>query len=239
MKNRRSTQTVVIAACTLFVLAAYAGPKDFWETKPYTEWTIKEVEKILLKNSPWTHVLLPPSSSSSVSIGGTSGGGGRGGSEGAPPIYINWYARPIREAIVRQAMLMAPNTSKADLDAVLAFTSQYYELIVTGYAPGGGSRGSRGGREGAGNSNSDMDKFKQETCLLKRNGEKIPLINLVAPPPRSRNAPYHLQFAKEIDGKPTLTLEDKEVTLVIRINDSLYRYKFKFADMMIKDKLEL
>src|SRR5688572_8145095 len=35
-----------------FVLAR-AGGKDFWETKPYPEWTDKEVDR-LLKNSPWS-----------------------------------------------------------------------------------------------------------------------------------------------------------------------------------------
>ena len=235
MNTRRLAHAAVMAACLLCIVVANAGPKDFWVTKPYTEWTAKEVEKLLLKDSPWTHVLLLNAPSSSVSIGGTGGGKG-GGSEGPPPIYINWYARPIREAIVRQMMLLAPNTTKEQLDAILNFKSEFHDLIVTGFAPGSAARGSRGG---AANAENAMAKFKQETYLQKKNGQKIPLANLVPPPPKSRNAAYHLQFAKEIDGKPTLTPEDKEVTLSIRINDSPYKFKFKFADMMINDKLEL
>jgi hypothetical protein len=106
--------------------------------------------------------------------------------------------------------------------------------------PGGGGRGGRGGRDSRGSTESDesaLVKFKEETYLLKKNNVKIPLANLVMP--RSRNAALRLQFAKEIDGKPTLTLEDKEVTLVIRINEQSYRFKFMFAKMMIGDKLEL
>jgi hypothetical protein len=238
MRNLRFGHAAILVACSLFILVAYAGPKDFWVTKPYTEWTEKEVEKILLKDSPWTHVLLLNAPTSSVSIGSTSSGGSKGGgSEGPPAIYINWYARPIREAVARNMMLMAPNTTKEQIDGILNHKSQLYEFMLTNHIPGGGS--GRGGRGGSGAADEAMTKFKEDTYLLKKNNLKIPLANIVNPPPRSRNAAYFLQFAKEIDGQPTLTPEDKEVTLVIRINDNVYKYKFKFADMMINDKLEL
>jgi len=58
-------------------------------------------------------------------------------------------------------------------------------------------------------------------------------------PPRGRGAPLILRFAKEIDGVPTLTLESREVTLVTRVGDGSLRIKFKFKDMLIKEKLEL
>ncbi len=252
MKSRQFEYAVVLlVACSLFILTVYAGPKDFWVTKPYTDWSAKEVEKLLLKDSPWTRVLLlnaPPSMSGGGGGGGSKGGGGgggggggmggdSGGSSGPPPIYLNWYARPIREAVVRQMTLNMPNPSKEQLDAILAHKSEFYEVMVTGFAPGGGGRGSRGGRGTSPDAEAAMAKFKEDTCLQKKDGSKIPLANLIVP--RTRNASYFLQFAKEIDGKPALTPEDKEVTLVLRVNDNVYRYKFKFADMMIGDKLEL
>jgi len=252
MRNLRFGHAVILVACSFFILVAYAGPKDFWVTKPYTEWTAKEVDKILLKNSPWTYVLLlnAPTSGGAISStnsgggaskggGGSEGGGskGGGGSEGPPPIYMNWYARPIREAVARNMMLMAPTTTKEQLDGILNRKSQLYEVMLRGYPLGGG--GGRGSGGGSGTADAALTKFKEDTYLLKKNNEKIPLANIVNPPPRSKDPAYFLQFAREIDGKPTLTLEDKEVTLVIRINDNVYKYKFKFADMMINDKLEL
>jgi hypothetical protein len=48
-----------------------------------------------------------------------------------------------------------------------------------------------------------------------------------------------LRFAREADGKPVLTLADQEVTLVIRVGEDTYRIKFKLAEMLIQDKLEL
>ena len=103
MRPYRFMIALAAVACLLCVLFAYAGPKDFWEAKPYTEWSAKEVEKILLKNSPWTHTYLPNIPSTSASVGSTNSGGGSrgGGSQGGSQVIINWYSRPIREAVVR------------------------------------------------------------------------------------------------------------------------------------------
>ncbi len=242
MSSRHFGRAAVLVACSLFILMAYAGPKDFWVTKPYTEWTAKEVERILLKDSPWTRVLLlnAPSSGGAITStgggGGSRGGGGGGGgtTEGPPPIYMNWYARPIREAVARQMMLNAPNTAKEQLDGILNHKSEFYEIMLSGHVPGGGGRGSRGA---AGGASEALTKFKEDTCLQQKGGTKIPLANLVMP--RARNAAAFLQFPKEVNGNPTVKPEEKEITLVIRINEGVYKYKFKFADMMIGDKPEL
>ena len=58
MKHRQMECVAVAAVCLFAVCLAYAGPKDFWETKPYTEWTLKEVEKLLHNESPWTQTHL-------------------------------------------------------------------------------------------------------------------------------------------------------------------------------------
>ncbi len=234
MVYRRLKCAMILILFAMAVVLAYAGPKDFWVTKPYTEWNAKEVEKLLLKDSPWTRVLLLNAPGQVSSIGSTSkgggGGGGGGGSSGAlpPPIYVNWNARPIREAAVRQMTLQKPDTAKAQLDAVLNRQSQFIEFWVTGISAGGG----RGGGE------FDLEKFKAATCLQKKDQTKIPLAQVVMP--RGRNQPMILQFPKEIDGKPAVTLEDKEIVLSIRVGEQTYKLdKFKLADMVIGDKLEI
>ena len=73
--------------------------------------------------------------------------------------------------------------------------------------------------------------------LLKKNKEKILLADAVFP--QKREDPLYLRFAREADGKPVLTPADQEVTLVIRVGEDTYRIKFKLADMLIHDKLEL
>jgi hypothetical protein len=57
----------------VFAISLWAA--DFWQSKPYTEWSDKEVQKIL-SNSPWSKEVV-------VSLGGGSGGGsGKGSRKG-------------------------------------------------------------------------------------------------------------------------------------------------------------
>jgi hypothetical protein len=64
---------MALAAAALFA----AEP---WKAKKYTEWTVKEVERIL-KDSPWAKAVSvsPPDV---APAGGGRGGGGRGGGGG-------------------------------------------------------------------------------------------------------------------------------------------------------------
>ena len=228
MKRHPFKHALIPVACLLLVLFVYAGPKDFWEAKPYTDWTAKEVETLLEKKSPWTQTTL-------LILGGGGGGGGRGGrggGGGANPsalptkVVINWYARPIREALVRRSMLAGFNAPKEEVDQFLNQESGFLELMVTGISLG---RGRQGG--------ADLEKFKEQTFLQKKNKDKIPLVDMIMP--QERDAATVLRFAREIDGQPTVTAEDQEVTLNVRINNQTYKYKFKLADMMVKGKLEI
>ena len=75
--------SVLLLLCALCMWAA-----DFWTTKPFTEWSEKEVAKIL-SNSPWAEKVTisrrrrrgadPESPSGGRGGGGGGGGGGRGG----------------------------------------------------------------------------------------------------------------------------------------------------------------
>jgi hypothetical protein len=60
---------LAICACAISLFAA-----DFWQSKPYTEWSDKEVQK-LLSNSPWSKEVV-------VSMGGAGGGSGKGSRKG-------------------------------------------------------------------------------------------------------------------------------------------------------------
>jgi hypothetical protein len=91
----------IIAA--FFVFAFCLAAADFWQSKPASEWSEKELQKVL-NNSPWAHQIsvsingpTPPSvgrggpsvsddagAPPPISAGGGGGRGGRGGG-GAPP----------------------------------------------------------------------------------------------------------------------------------------------------------
>src|SRR5262245_39910174 len=61
--HRRAILVVVLMSSVL----VWAADKDFWDTKPYSEWNDKEVEK-LLKISPWCRTV-------SLSVGMMGAGG--------------------------------------------------------------------------------------------------------------------------------------------------------------------
>jgi len=220
MKKHRAICLAI--ACLLFVVFAYAGPKDFWVIKPYTDWTAAEVVKILQKNCPWTHVLLLIPSE----------GGGRGSTRSpnpsySLPVYITWNSRVAREAIVRKTMLEVPDTPKEQIDQVLSYSPKHIEIFVNGQEMGGGRGAS---------STEAMAEFKERTFLQKKNKEKLPLLDIVV---QGRGGSLTLLFAREVDGKPTIVPEDKEVTLMIRIGESNYKFNFKLQDMMVNGKLEI
>jgi hypothetical protein len=236
MKYRHSECVAIATVCLFTVLFAYAGPKGFWETKPYTEWTLKEVEKILQNKSPWTQTHLLDTVPTSVQIGSTSTGGGKGG-DVTTKVIINWFARPIRQATARLVMLQNPKFTQAQLDGILNRNPKFIELMVTDLPLGRGGRGARGGSGGASGAEEELAKFKEDTFLQTKAGQKIPIANMVMP--RGRGEALTLQFAREVDGKPTMTAEDQEITLSIRIGEKVYKFKFKLADMMVGGKLEI
>jgi hypothetical protein len=219
---KRFVVCAAVAGACLWAAIGYAGPKDFWSVKPYTEWTAAEVEKILQKNSPWTHVLLI------LPAEGGSGRSSKGGPEPAysTPIYITWNSRIVREAIVRKTMLEAPGTPKEQTDQVLNYTPRHLEIFVNGPVLG---RGRGAGREEA------VAAFKAKAFLQKKNKERVPLADVVMP----RNGSLTLLFPREVDGKPWVTIEDKEITLGIRIGENDYKFVFRLANMVVNGKLEI
>jgi hypothetical protein len=181
------------------------------------------VEKILKKNSPWTHVLLllPPS--------GESGGRGSKASPNpsySTPVYVTWNSRIVREAVVRKAMLEAPDTPKEQIDKALNYRPQFLEIFVNGPVLGRG--------RGAG-SGEAVAAFKEKAFLQKKNKQKVALADFVM----AGNNSLTLLFPLEVDGKAWITPDDKEITLGIRIGEGDYKFVFKLANMVVNGNLEI
>src|SRR6476660_6656966 len=80
--------TFLVFAIVLLVSAAYAD--DVWKNKPYQQWELKDVQKILA-DSPWAHVVhvtaswrKPGDSTLPIEPGG-SAPGNYGTQSGSPP----------------------------------------------------------------------------------------------------------------------------------------------------------
>ena len=255
MKSARMSIALILMAGSVVAVNG-----QFWSNKAYTEWSEKDVDK-LLKNSPWAKTVILNTGLGMRNRGGPGGelegsfprtgvegggsenpaiegpggrsGGGRAGGLGdfgdgpAPSIVITWYSRPVREAMARRIQLRNPETTSEQLEKILNHDSSTFDLLVLGWS-------ARASREGA---DIALQKMKEETFLVKKNKEKIALANLI--PPSGANQPLVFRFPRETEGKPALTLEDKEVELVTKFGGSTIRTRFKLADMVIGGKLEL
>ncbi len=236
-----------VVGCAVLVsclVLAGADEKDFWCAKPFTEWSVKEVEK-LLRNSPWSKPItintgmmgwggggsgggrgMPRGGAVAIEDGEVGGGtGGRSGGEGGSgarsiDVVATWYSKPVRQAMARSLTLRHPEAPKEQLDKLLNYPdTPYFDVLVIGWT------GSRGDQE------TEIRKLREETCLEKKNKEKIGVADMILP--QGRGQPLVLLFPKQIDGRPTVTLEDKEVTLRTRVGQNAIRARFRLADMVV------
>ncbi len=169
-----------MAIAGAMAVALYAAP--FWTSKPYTQWTQKEVEKVL-GDSPWmrnAEVSFDPSAMQGRGgmggpgggmggpgggMGGPGGGmGGPGGGMSRPEIYVMWQsATPVRQAMARAAALK-DSPSAADMEKQISAPSEHHVLAVMGMPGGpGGMRMGRGpGGQGGGERREPSPAQQQE-----------------------------------------------------------------------------
>jgi uncharacterized membrane protein YgcG len=231
----------------LWVLACAALPAaDFW-TKPFTEWSDKEAER-MVTDSPWAAgvtVPLPQTITEPVGVGtGVGGGQGFGPEPARPLVTISWRsALPVRQAVLRTQLGKGVAPSPEQL-AALAQPEPFYVVGISGLPPQ--YLKASGGRFEA---------------FLKRKG-KADIPAQQAAMPTGRGAPgggatsggpggfggggfgaggggfggglVLVRFPRE-----EITVEDREVEFSARVGPLEFGRKFKLADMRIGGKLEL
>ena len=222
----------------VFMLSIVAGAAlaaaEFWESKPFLQWSDKEVEKVLT-DSPWTALVAIPlpnrgpvpsgdAGGGGGRGGGGEGGGGRGGGDFGPAaqrvrLTISWRsALPLREALVRQQAGKS-GTLAPDVQAKLEKGDDLYWVAIQGLPP-------QYTRPGPNNS---LDGF------LRRHGK--PAIGAA-----QAGAQMMRGGALLLVGFPRtdpITLEDDEVEFDVKLGPLEIKKKFKLKDMLFEGKLSL
>ena len=217
---------------SILCLVAGSAPiaADFWETKPFRDWSDKEARKVL-ENSPWAALIAVPLPNRGPvptpdSAGGGRGGGGRGtGAEGFGPapvrvrLTISWRsALPLKQAIAREQAGDA-GAIPPDTEAALAREDELYVVAIQGLPPQYTQSGPA----------STIDAF------LHRDGKPdIPAARGASQPARG-GAILFVGFPRT----DPITLADGDVEFEVKIGALGVKKKFKLKDMVFHGRLEL
>jgi hypothetical protein len=207
---------------------------EFWQ-KPYTEWSDKDVVK-MMNDSPWAKsasvsMSFPGGAGGAPPGGGFGGGaprGPQGGAENGPQapsfeIVARWQsALPIRQALVRLKFGAEADKSPEAAKA-LEQQERPYEIILSG--PMGMFLGGQ----------PDAAKALTEVTSLssRRTGAIKPIQIEVGKPGKTMDV--ILVFPRSMP----FTVDDKEVELITKLGTSTLKYKFKLKDMLLNGKLEM
>jgi hypothetical protein len=221
---------------------------DFWKTKKFTEWNDKEVQK-MLNDSPWAHKdALPMEGGGGMPGGGggrrgggrggmsflspqDEGGGGRGGGDMgggsfAPSIEIvlRWHtALPIKQAIAR-ARYKDQAGSSPEAAKTLSREELFYIVGISGIP----SR----------MATVTPQDLKAGAQLVIKGHPAIQATDVQTDQQQGRTTLY-MVFPKQQSGGHVITVDDKEVEVVLKAKLLDIKRKFKLADMVFDGKLEM
>ena len=252
---------VILFALACLPAAAALAQKNL---KPWTEWTSRDVEKIL-DDSPWGQTQVETDTSEMfykpTSRGQVQPGGGRAAATGsaAPPTTaeslesgrgaegalnqstsvkfpIRWLsARPVRQAMAREVALRGDGQLTPALKAFVDSPSDKRTVISVTFETGDQRFGAKVMQ--AFNS-AVTSTLKNSTYLERKDGERIFLAEYVPPQHNTLGAAMFV-FPRTYREGPLLTPGGGEVRFVSEFSKSLkLDMKFKVSEMIYEGKLE-
>jgi hypothetical protein len=242
----------ILLACSILVLFAASAVAQ--KTKPWTEWSAKDADKIL-NDSGWGQTQTEgdtsaaPSSTSAI----TQTTAGRkedqstaaaakveSGEKKDTAMSVHYRvrllsAKPIRAAFVRMVELQgAPPEKVAQLRTFV--DRDFGDYIVVTITMDGNDR-KRMGSAMAEISSVDGTALKTTTYLERKDGKRVPLMDYRAPTQDGLGAKF--VFPRMVDGKPFIDPSSGEVRFSTEVGKAVKISKrFKVSEMMYDGKLE-
>jgi hypothetical protein len=228
---------------TITVLA-----KDFWEDKPFTEWSEPEAVK-LLSESPWARTQtvmagvlgggdqksnsdrvksLPsvrsPGSNSGAAL---SQAGVSFGTGDSVPLFIRWHSSVrIRQALGRLGQIQQ-NVPEAEIKKFVEAAVDDYQIAVTGPLLDAFNQFSLSNLQG-----------KTFLTSKKNKAKKLALKDYTAPKDRQDGVAL-FAFSRIVDGHPAFTADDEEVEFQAEAGKISIKARFKLAKMLNEGKPDL
>lgn len=231
----------VVVLCLLLAGAAF-GQK----TKPWTEWSKKDAEK-MLNDSAWgqsqTKGESQPSGPTGKNVG--NGNSNQGGGPNSVSVPTEYYmrvrllsARPVREGIAGRIRLAKPENATSQITEQLQtiVDKGFGDYIIVALVAEGVDA-----RTGA----MVMQKFSRlntaaasgKVYLERKDGKRVELTEYQAPIADNLGAKF--LFPRTLDGATFITPDSGTLRFVLNLSDQLkVDAKFKVADMMYNGNLE-
>jgi hypothetical protein len=226
----------------LFLFALCMWGADFWTTKPFTDWTDKEVQKVLT-DSPWVGKITISSGGGGAAApgaGGGGGGGGRGGGRGGSPqggdsggavpgggasdVTLLWQtALPVKQALVKRRFAAEAGTSP-EAKALLDRVEEFYVLTLSG-VPGNLLAATQGDKKAG---------LLDITTITVAGKPPLKAVDVQTSSGRGGGTVAFL-FPKTA----TFTADDKELEFVSKFGTTSVKHKFKLKDMVFNGKVEM
>jgi hypothetical protein len=218
---------VALAALSTRPTGVFAA--EFWDVKPFAQWSDKDVQR-MLTDSPWSHrvsVVMPrsPRESGDINAGGRGGGGddsGRGGFPIPAPqlrLDVQWRSAQTMRQATALRQFGAVEKIPADVRETLERDDAVYVVIVTGLPM---------------MFFSSAADARNET-FLKRGG-RAPIAASDGGPQKS-GAGFALVFA--FPRTDAIALQDNEVEFVTKLGTLEIKSKFKLREMVAGGHLQL
>ena len=233
----------ILCVISMLLFAGVLVAKEFWETKPFDQWTQKECQK-LLSDSPWVKEL-------NLTGQVTGGGGGASSLDSrAPFVKYNIQMRsaaPLRQAMVRQGQINRKYDSLSD-DEKRAF-DRSMESFLIGPPPEfvvfhitfetNNLDYIRDLNRHWETQNNDM--LKNSVFLSAGKGEKVPVAQFI--PGTSASQEFQFFFPREVNGREIIGERDKTLNLefaypvVGRIGDGRGFIEFRTDKMKVNNEV--
>ena len=248
----------ILLLCSALVLLATTALAQEPKGKPWTEWTEKEVMK-MLSDSAWaqTQKELNDAGASGPAI--TTAAENRNGantvmtdsqkansesgqnvgqkSQSMSLIYNVSFlsAKPVRMANMRLSALRTKEPSPDSMAKWQAFIDRDFGDYIVVMLRMDGTDRKRLGPINQWLTGSNKDTLKDIVYLERKDGKRLALMDYRAPDQQSG---ARFVFPRSLDGKPFLDAGSGEVRVYMEINKTKLNRKFKVADMMYDGKLE-
>jgi len=242
----------VLFACSMMVLCVVSVAAQ--KSKPWTEWSAKDAEKVL-NDSGWGQTQTEadtssaPSSTSAITqttaaresqVRSADAAKNTESGEKKEPMALHYRvrllsAKPIRAAFVRMIEIQgAPAEKVAQLRTFV--DRDFGEYIVVTITVDGNDR-KRMGPAMAEISSVDAEALKTTTYLERKDGKRVALMDYRAPIQDGLGAKF--VFPRMVEGKPFIEPTSGEVRFSTEVGKAVKISKrFKVSEMMYDGKLE-